>query len=63
MATTYRLKDPTPDEVDDVYRIVEDRGDRVLVEDAGGRFAGWPIPPRWVIATTELERNDDERLG
>ena len=50
-----RWKQPQGDEIQDLFRVLEMRGNRVLVEMADERFADWKIKPTSVYWEADLE--------
>jgi hypothetical protein len=48
----YKFRQPAPDEIDDRFVVLEDRGDRVLVQYASHAY---PIKPTDVYLKTDIE--------
>lgn len=50
------FRNPHEDEKGDTFRVLEDRGDRVLVEDASEFWDGYTIRPTHVYLKAELKK-------
>jgi hypothetical protein len=57
--TRLKFKVPSPNETEDRFILLEDRGERLLVADASGRFADAGIVPTYVFPAEDLEPSKD----